>query len=156
MWNIQELIWIKMSKHCISGIASTEDSVQYSGLIEDWTRHRMLEEPAGTVEFQPSPFFAEQLRAFELWLEHGSQQKRPPEQLPIVLQACTTACSRAWSVSAPATIDPLCVCMGEPFDRGEVGFVRLPHEYLFLSNTSPGILIKQREEGIRHVPMLLL
>lgn len=47
----------------------------------------MLEEPPGTVEFQPSPFFAEQLRAFELWLEHGSQKKRPPEQLPIVLQA---------------------------------------------------------------------
>ena len=27
-----------------------------------------------------------QLTAFELWLEHGSQDKRPPEQLPIVLQ----------------------------------------------------------------------
>lgn len=60
--------------------------------MEHWTEsgllrgHRMLEEPPGTVDFQPSPFFAEQLRAFELWLEHGSQQKRPPEQLPIVLQ----------------------------------------------------------------------
>ncbi|KAF3776242.1 Regulatory-associated protein of TOR 1 [Nymphaea thermarum] len=38
------------------------------------------------AEFQPSPFFTEQLTAFELWLEHGSQHKRPPEQLPIVLQ----------------------------------------------------------------------
>ena len=27
-----------------------------------------------------------QLTAFERWLEHGSQDKRPPEQLPIVLQ----------------------------------------------------------------------
>ena len=38
------------------------------------------------VEFQPSPFFSEQLTAFELWLEHGSKDKKPPEQLPIVLQ----------------------------------------------------------------------
>lgn len=40
------------------------------------------------VEFQPSPFFAEQLTAFELWLQHGSKDKKPPEQLPIVLQVC--------------------------------------------------------------------
>ena len=38
------------------------------------------------AEFRPSPFFAEQLTAFELWLAHGSAQKQPPEQLPIVLQ----------------------------------------------------------------------
>ena len=38
------------------------------------------------VEFQPSPFFSEQLTAFELWLQHGSKDKKPPEQLPIVLQ----------------------------------------------------------------------
>ena len=38
------------------------------------------------MEFQPSPFFSEQLTAFELWLEHGSKDKKPPEQLPIVLQ----------------------------------------------------------------------
>lgn len=41
------------------------------------------------LEFQPSPFFSEQLTAFELWLEHGSSDKKPPEQLPIVLQVCT-------------------------------------------------------------------
>lgn len=41
------------------------------------------------LEFQPSPFFSEQLTAFELWLEHGSNDKKPPEQLPIVLQVCT-------------------------------------------------------------------
>ncbi|ACO63090.1 predicted protein [Micromonas commoda] len=38
------------------------------------------------VEFAPSPFFTEQLTAFEVWLEHGSELKPPPEQLPIVLQ----------------------------------------------------------------------
>uniref|UniRef100_A0A7N2LFL1 Uncharacterized protein n=1 Tax=Quercus lobata TaxID=97700 RepID=A0A7N2LFL1_QUELO len=34
----------------------------------------------------PSPFFTEQLAAFEEWLDHGSEHKKPPEQLPIVLQ----------------------------------------------------------------------
>ncbi|KAG2445405.1 hypothetical protein HXX76_000027 [Chlamydomonas incerta] len=38
------------------------------------------------AEFKPSPFFSEQLTAFELWLAHGSRDKKPPEQLPIVLQ----------------------------------------------------------------------
>ncbi|XP_024383773.1 regulatory-associated protein of TOR 1 isoform X3 [Physcomitrium patens] len=38
------------------------------------------------AEFQPSPFFTEQLTAFEVWLDHGSERKKPPEQLPIVLQ----------------------------------------------------------------------
>lgn len=37
-------------------------------------------------EYVPSPFFSEQLTAFELWLDHGSADKPPPEQLPIVLQ----------------------------------------------------------------------
>ena len=45
------------------------------------------------AEFRPSPFFAEQLTAFELWLAHGSVGKQPPEQLPIVLQVCP--CSAA-------------------------------------------------------------
>lgn len=39
-----------------------------------------------SAEFKPSPFFTEQLRAFEIWLDHGSDRKKPPEQLPIVLQ----------------------------------------------------------------------
>lgn len=38
------------------------------------------------LEFQPSLFFTEQLTAFEVWLDHGSEHKKPPEQLPIVLQ----------------------------------------------------------------------
>ncbi|XP_042490343.1 regulatory-associated protein of TOR 1-like isoform X2 [Macadamia integrifolia] len=44
----------------------------------------LVEEPY--AEFQPSPFFTEQLTAFEVWLDHGSEHKKPPEQLPIVLQ----------------------------------------------------------------------
>jgi len=44
----------------------------------------ILDDPA--KEYVPSPFFSEQLTAFELWLDHGSEEKAPPEQLPIVLQ----------------------------------------------------------------------
>eukprot|EP00252_Welwitschia_mirabilis_P005146 TRINITY_DN15582_c0_g2_i1.p1 TRINITY_DN15582_c0_g2~~TRINITY_DN15582_c0_g2_i1.p1 ORF type:complete len:1293 (+),score=268.23 TRINITY_DN15582_c0_g2_i1:213-3881(+) len=44
----------------------------------------LLSDP--NAEYQPSPFFTEQLTAFEVWLEHGSERKKPPEQLPIVLQ----------------------------------------------------------------------
>ncbi|QDZ20105.1 regulatory-associated protein of TOR [Chloropicon primus] len=39
-----------------------------------------------SIEYHPSSFFTEQLTAFEVWLEHGSRHKPPPEQLPIVLQ----------------------------------------------------------------------
>ena len=50
-----------------------------------WSYCRIVNSDSA-VEFQPSPFFSEQLTAFELWLEHGSNDKKPPEQLPIVLQ----------------------------------------------------------------------
>ena len=46
-------------------------------------------QPAGNgaaPEYQVSPFFSQQLQAFEVWLEHGHPGKNPPEQLPIVLQ----------------------------------------------------------------------
>ncbi|XP_035515429.1 regulatory-associated protein of mTOR [Morone saxatilis] len=36
--------------------------------------------------FRPSPFFGEQLTAFEVWLTMGVENRNPPEQLPIVLQ----------------------------------------------------------------------
>ncbi|RUS73614.1 hypothetical protein EGW08_018620, partial [Elysia chlorotica] len=38
------------------------------------------------MSFTNSPFFAEQLTAFSVWLDYGSKSRRPPEQLPIVLQ----------------------------------------------------------------------
>lgn len=50
----------------------------------------MLADP--TAEFVPSSFFSEQLTAFELWLAHGSKDKKPPEQLPVVLQVGGQLC----------------------------------------------------------------
>lgn len=38
------------------------------------------------VFFQHSPFFTEQLTAFQVWLAMGEEYRDPPEQLPIVLQ----------------------------------------------------------------------
>ncbi len=40
------------------------------------------------AEYKHSPFFAEQLTAFQVWLTMGSEIREPPEQLPIVLQVC--------------------------------------------------------------------
>ncbi|KAG3217466.1 Regulatory-associated protein of [Phytophthora cactorum] len=42
--------------------------------------------PNVDMSFQPSRFFAEQLTAFEVWLQFGSSEKPPPQQLPMVLQ----------------------------------------------------------------------
>eukprot|EP01087_Luapelamoeba_hula_P022195 TRINITY_DN7897_c0_g1_i1.p1 TRINITY_DN7897_c0_g1~~TRINITY_DN7897_c0_g1_i1.p1 ORF type:complete len:1276 (+),score=189.83 TRINITY_DN7897_c0_g1_i1:564-4391(+) len=52
----------------------------------------LLSDPA--AEYQHSPFFTEQLTAFEVWLEFGSESKRPPEQLPIVLQVLLSQAHR--------------------------------------------------------------
>ncbi|XP_052176881.1 regulatory-associated protein of TOR 1-like isoform X3 [Diospyros lotus] len=52
----------------------------------------LVEDPNAT--FQPSSFFTEQLTAFEVWLDHGSEHKKPPEQLPIVLQVLLSQCHR--------------------------------------------------------------
>ncbi|KAI3447841.1 hypothetical protein Pfo_004506 [Paulownia fortunei] len=52
----------------------------------------LVEDP--NAEFQPSPFFTEQLTAFEVWLDHGSEHKKTPEQLPIVLQVLLSQCHR--------------------------------------------------------------
>lgn len=43
----------------------------------------VIENPSS---FKHSPFFAEQLTAFQVWLAMGSKERDPPEQLPIVLQ----------------------------------------------------------------------
>lgn len=40
---------------------------------------------------QHSPFFAEQLTAFQVWLTMGVENRNPPEQLPIVLQVTIKA-----------------------------------------------------------------
>ncbi|GFY95751.1 regulatory-associated protein of TOR 1 [Actinidia rufa] len=52
----------------------------------------LVEDP--NANFQPSPFFTEQLTAFEVWLDQGSERKKPPEQLPIVLQVLLSQCHR--------------------------------------------------------------
>ena len=54
----------------------------------------LLSDPG--ADFQPSPFFSEQLTAFELWLQHGSRDKKPPEQLPIVLQVLLSQVGHYW------------------------------------------------------------
>ncbi|CDF38876.1 unnamed protein product [Chondrus crispus] len=36
--------------------------------------------------YQPSTFFADQLKAFDVWLDMGPEHRGPPEQLPIMLQ----------------------------------------------------------------------
>ncbi|XP_078483485.1 regulatory-associated protein of mTOR-like [Ciona intestinalis] len=46
---------------------------------------QMLNEETKYV-FKNSPFFAEQLTAFQVWLMLGIENRQPPEQLPIVLQ----------------------------------------------------------------------
>lgn len=43
--------------------------------------------------FVHSPFFEEQLTAFQVWLSLGSENRAPPEQLPIVLQVQCPGCS---------------------------------------------------------------
>eukprot|EP01133_Synstelium_polycarpum_P018713 gene18713-22384_t len=47
-----------------------------------------------TAEFKSSPFFTEQLTAFEVWLEFGAEHKDPPAQLPIVLQVLLSQAHR--------------------------------------------------------------
>ena len=56
---------------CISQLLSVD---------EDMSPEKIME------KFQPNPFFADQLTAFEVWLEFGSSKSKKPEQLPIVLQ----------------------------------------------------------------------
>ncbi|XP_041474406.1 regulatory-associated protein of mTOR-like isoform X2 [Lytechinus variegatus] len=47
------------------------------------------------AEYKHSPFFAEQLTAFQVWLGMGSERREPPEQLPIVLQVLLSQVHRS-------------------------------------------------------------
>ncbi|CAH2074659.1 unnamed protein product [Thlaspi arvense] len=83
------------------------------------------------AEFQPSPFFTEQMTAFEVWLDHGSEHKKPPEQLPIVLQVLCSQCHRfralvlleifldmgPWAVDLSCQVDLV-------KDKGHIHFIR--------------------------------
>ena len=75
--------------------------------------------------FRHSSFFTEQLTAFEVWLEYASEEKRPPEQLPIILQFCSVRCialehwfywqtSGSWSMGCGSCIVSwhISICLG--------------------------------------------
>ena len=49
---------------------------------------------ANKKQYTNSPFFEEQLTAFQVWLEGNPDQKTPPEQLPIVLQVLLSQAHR--------------------------------------------------------------
>ena len=53
-----------------------------SNLLKTLQLHK--ENPPSTTTM--SPFFQEQLTAFQVWLNLGNFDRSPPEQLPIVLQ----------------------------------------------------------------------
>lgn len=54
----------------------------------------MTPTPAGGPTFIPGTFFAEQLTAFEVWLDGGGRCSHPPEQLPVVLQVLLSQAHR--------------------------------------------------------------
>lgn len=49
---------------------------------------------AGRKTYMNSPFFEEQLTAFQVWLEGNPDPQNPPEQLPIVLQVLLSQAHR--------------------------------------------------------------
>lgn len=49
---------------------------------------------AGKKTYANSPFFEEQLTAFQVWLEGNPEEANPPEQLPIVLQVLLSQAHR--------------------------------------------------------------
>ncbi|CAB1344926.1 unnamed protein product [Coregonus sp. 'balchen'] len=77
--NTEGLEWIKTSMLPSPGPQAWDLAVdiclsQLPTIIEEGTA------------FRHSPFFAEQLTAFQVWLTMGVENRNPPEQLPIVLQ----------------------------------------------------------------------
>ncbi|XP_037293726.1 protein raptor homolog isoform X3 [Manduca sexta] len=46
------------------------------------------------AEYRHSPFFRDQLTAFQVWLDLGSRSRPPPEQLPMVLQVLLSTLHR--------------------------------------------------------------
>lgn len=64
---------------------------------------------------QHSPFFAEQLTAFQVWLTMGVENRNPPEQLPIVLQVRAPGCPAPPARCQPARGTP--VAFGIKYSR---------------------------------------
>lgn len=62
---------------------------------------------------QHSPFFAEQLTAFQVWLTMGVENRNPPEQLPIVLQVSPGAGGPCPCQGCPCPCQG-CLCISLP------------------------------------------
>jgi len=79
------------------------------------------------VLYQPSTFFTEQLTAFEVWLDHGSEHKKPPEQLPIILQV--RSISFSWFPFEPLCCFIILLSGAVPY----LSFWRVRLNYIFLA-----------------------
>ena len=98
-------------------------------------------------KYKNSTFFSEQLTAFQVWLAMGSVERKPPEQLPIVLQVGISKCHyfrmfayrrfRLWHRCFPVTF---------------VKFLRTP----FLQNTAGQLLLWVTLSGIMYLKTLIL
>jgi len=83
--------WDFAAETCLVQIQSLEDDhealIQGSGgHVAGMDVHQELRKRDKLDGFRPSTFFSEQLTAFEVWLDFGSEERGAPEQLPIVLQ----------------------------------------------------------------------
>ena len=73
--------------------AAREDGAAEAGAATDGTEAGEGGEGGeGPVQLPPSPFFSEQLTSFEIWLRCSAVagSREPPDQLPILLQACNS------------------------------------------------------------------
>ncbi|KAM7393627.1 hypothetical protein PAMP_020484 [Pampus punctatissimus] len=86
--------------------------------------------------FRHSPFFAEQLTAFQVWLTMGVENRNPPEQLPIVLQVLLSQVHRLRALDL----------LGRFLDLGPwaVSLVRTALHLLYLSDYMRQSHIKSR------------
>lgn len=73
---------------------------------------------------QHSPFFAEQLTAFQVWLTMGVENRNPPEQLPIVLQVSAGAGVPLSlpRVSLSLPVPAICPCLSCPLSLDPLAF----------------------------------
>ena len=59
---------------------------------------------AGKKEYEPAPFFSQQLSSFQVWLMNTGDSKAPPQQLPIVLQVRTVYIAGHTTYSSSCTL----------------------------------------------------
>jgi len=81
----------------ISRTTSNLGSLERILAIPNASSHAHAKQVSGQskpLKFVNSTFYSNQLTAFEVWLEFGSETKQPPEQLPIVLQVLLSQAHR--------------------------------------------------------------